>query len=106
MKKIVIQTTLIAFTSLSTLPAIAQTNNPIAPAEMAMAPMGQKIKGKLKQADTNNDGKWSMEEVSNMKHLQKNFTTIDTNKDGFLVPEELKAFGDNKKAQLLSLIHI
>ena len=47
----------------------------------------------LKAADTNGDGKFSREEANaSLPRIAKNFDAIDTNKDGFVTMEELRAF--------------
>lgn len=54
----------------------------------------KKDKDNFKEMDKDNDGKLSKAEVDagDRKHLQKNFTTIDTNKDMFITKDEIKAY--------------
>lgn len=47
--------------------------------------------GIWKRLDTDGDGRLSREEVANHPRLAQHFDAIDTNKDGFLTPEELRA---------------
>ena len=44
-----------------------------------------------KKWDANGDGKLSREEVANSPRLGANFEAIDTDRDGFLTAEELRA---------------
>ncbi len=46
--------------------------------------------------DTNGDGMISKPEAQSMPRLSSNFDAIDSNKDGQLSQEELKAFGQGK----------
>jgi Ca2+-binding EF-hand superfamily protein len=80
---------------LNEMPAVASSEEPkINPA----APLARRKNGKqerglaqiLKRADTDGDGKLSMEEAP--QHLKKNFAKIDTNGDGFLDKTELEAW--------------
>lgn len=54
----------------------------------------KKDKDNFKEMDKDHDGKLSKAEVdaSDRKHLQKNFTAIDTNKDMYVTKDELKAY--------------
>jgi Ca2+-binding EF-hand superfamily protein len=80
---------------LNEMPAVASSEEPtITPA----APLARRKNGKqerslmqiLKRADTDSDGKLSMEEAP--PFLKKNFAKIDTNGDGFLDKTELEAW--------------
>lgn len=55
----------------------------------------------FKKLDANADGKLSKQEVESVKDgkskLAQNFAVIDTNKDGFLEPAELKEFRKKNK---------
>ena len=54
---------------------------------------GHRMLEHLKAADTNGDGKFSREEANaSLPHIAKNFDAIDTDKDGFVTKEELRAF--------------
>jgi Ca2+-binding EF-hand superfamily protein len=44
-----------------------------------------------KALDTDGDGKLSRQEVANAPRLAQHFDELDTNKDGFLTPEEMRA---------------
>ncbi len=46
--------------------------------------------------DTNGDGMISKQEAQSMPRLSSNFDAIDSNKDGELSQEELKAFGQSR----------
>jgi len=54
---------------------------------------------KFKKADTNSDGKLSLDEfkAGYPKADDKKFAAADTDKDGFLTPEELKAARGKKR---------
>ena len=80
---------------LNEMPAVASSEEPmINPA----APLARRKNGKqerslvqiLKRADTDGDGKLSMEEAP--PFLKKHFAKIDTNGDGFLDKTELEAW--------------
>jgi EF hand len=51
----------------------------------------------MKKLDTNGDKMISRDEAKGHPKLEKNFDAIDTNKDGKLSPEELKAFRAAKR---------
>ena len=54
---------------------------------------GHKMRDHLKAADTNGDGKISREEANaSLPRLAKHFDEIDTDKDGFITKEEMRAF--------------
>jgi len=89
--KITLAAALIATTSL----AFAD-----APADAGKGDRAQKMQERLKAADKNGDGKISREEAAaSLPRLAKHFDEIDTNKDGFITKEEMKAFHDKKQAE-------
>jgi hypothetical protein len=57
-------------------------------------------KENFKEMDKDGDGKLSKVEVdgSDRKHLKKDFAAIDTNADGFISKDELKAYRAAHKA--------
>ncbi len=65
----------------------------------AATPQAEK-KDMFKKADANADGKLTLEEFKTMAKgdAEKKFTAADTDKDGFVTPEELKAARAAKKA--------
>lgn len=54
---------------------------------------GQKFAERFKKADANGDGKLTRAEAESggMKMVARNFEAIDTNKDGFVTPDEIRA---------------
>jgi hypothetical protein len=53
-----------------------------------------KMEERFKEADTNNDGQLSLDEVqAKMPRLAERFSTLDTDKNGFLSKDELKHGG-------------
>lgn len=61
--------------------------------EAVKAHKGERVDA-FKKADANADGKLSLDEFKTMAKgpdAEKKFTAADTDKDGFLTPEELKA---------------
>lgn len=61
--------------------------------DAAKGDRAQKAHERLKAADKNGDGKISREEANaSLPRLAKNFDAIDTNKDGFVTKEEMRAF--------------
>ena len=57
-----------------------------------------KMHERLKAADKDGDGKISRAEAVALPRIAKHFDEIDTNKDGFITREELKAFHDKRAA--------
>jgi Ca2+-binding EF-hand superfamily protein len=57
-----------------------------------------KMHERIKAADKDGDGKISRAEVVALPRIAKHFDEIDTNKDGFITHEELKAFRDKRAA--------
>jgi Ca2+-binding EF-hand superfamily protein len=62
------------------------------------APQDDGPMGRLKRADTNGDGMISREEASALPMISKHFDEIDTNHDGQLTIEELRAFHAKQRA--------
>ncbi|UPT66515.1 MAG: hypothetical protein M0D57_18980 [Sphingobacteriales bacterium JAD_PAG50586_3] len=60
----------------------------------------KKDRDNFKEMDKDGDGKLSKAEVdgSDRKGFIKNFGTADTNADGFITKDELKAYKANRKA--------
>jgi len=54
---------------------------------------------RLKAADTNGDGLISKEEAQALPMLAKHFNEIDTDQNGQLSPDELRAFHEKMRAQ-------
>ena len=74
----------------------AQT--PIEPPKGERGDRAQKMHERLKAADKDGDGKISRAEAVALPRIAKHFDEIDTNKDGFITREELKAFHDKRTA--------
>ena len=74
----------------------AQT--PIEPPKGERGDRAQKMHERLKAADKDGDGKISRAEAVALPRIAKHFDEIDTNKDGFITREELKAFHDKRAA--------
>ena len=53
---------------------------------------GQKFAERFKKADANGDGKLTRAEAEagGMRMVARNFDAIDTNKDGFVTPDEIR----------------
>ena len=62
-----------------------------APTDAPKGERAHKMHERMKAADKDGDGKISRAEAVAMPRLAKHFDEIDTNKDGFLSKEELKA---------------
>ena len=93
--KTLISSTVLALASATAFSALAQTPSaPAAPASGARTP------GKsLKALDINNDKMISRDEARGRPHLTKNFDAIDSNKDGQLTRQELKAYRQTHKGE-------
>lgn len=74
----------------------AQT--PIEPPKAERGDRAQKMHERLKAADKDGDGKISRAEAVALPRIAKHFDEIDTNKDGFITREEMKAFHDKRAA--------
>ena len=70
-----------------------------APAEQTRGERAHKMHERMKAADKDGDGKISRAEAIALPRLAKHFDEIDTNKDGFLSKEELKASREKHAAQ-------
>ena len=70
-----------------------------APAEQPKVERAHKMHERMKAADKDGDGKISRSEAVALPRLAKHFDEIDTNKDGFLSKEELKASREKHIAQ-------
>ncbi|MEP7156427.1 MAG: EF-hand domain-containing protein [Betaproteobacteria bacterium] len=88
--KITLAAALIATTSM----AFAE-----APADAGKGDRAQKMHERMKAADKNGDGKISREEAAaSLPRIAKHFDDIDTNKDGQITKEEMKAFHEKNHA--------
>ena len=68
----------------------------------ATPPKGEhahKMHERFKAADKDGDGKISREEAIALPRIAKHFDEIDTNKDGFITKEEMRAFHEKRMAQ-------
>jgi hypothetical protein len=73
------------------LPTVAQTPpTPPAPPAAPGAPAGNDMRARLLAADTNKDGKWSLEEWLAAGRREQGFRFLDANADGLVTPEELR----------------
>ena len=87
MKKVnVALVTVLLSASIGASAAFAQT-----PPEPPKGDHAKKMHERLKAADKDGDGKISRAEAAAMPRLAKHFDEIDTNKDGFITKEEMKA---------------
>lgn len=83
-------------TGISASAAFAQT--PPEPPKGHHADRAAKMHERIKAADKDGDGKISRAEAVALPYIAKHFDEIDTNKDGFLTKEEMKAFHDKRAA--------
>ena len=68
------------------------------PPEPPKSDRAQKMHERLKAADKDGDGKISRAEAAALPRIAKHFDEIDTNKDGFITKEEMKASHDKRAA--------
>lgn len=54
---------------------------------------------RLRAADTNGDGMISRSEAVALPRIARNFDAIDTNRDGQVTADELRAFRDSRRAE-------
>ena len=95
MKKVnVAVVTVLLSAGIGTSAVLAQT-----PPEAPKGDRAHKVHERIKAADKDGDGKISRAEVVALPRIAKHFDEIDTNKDGFVTKEELKARHDKRAAQ-------
>ena len=63
-----------------------------APTDAPKGERAHKMHERMKAADKDGDGRISRTEAAELPRLAKHFDQIDTNKDGFLGREEMKAW--------------
>ncbi|RCS58722.1 EF-hand domain-containing protein [Parvibium lacunae] len=51
----------------------------------------EKMRARLKEADKDGDGAISLSEATALPHLQQHFAALDTNQDGKVTREEMRA---------------
>ena len=85
--------TVLLLASIGASAAFAQS-----PPESPKVDRAHKMHERLKAADTDGDGKISRAEAVALPWLAKHFDEIDTNKDGFLTKEEIKAHREKHRA--------
>ena len=91
MKKVTV-TLFAALLSASLGASLAFAEAPLSPPADGKGERAHKMHDRLKAADKDGDGKISRAEVVALPRLAKHFDEIDTNKDGFLDREEMKAW--------------
>ena len=70
-----------------------------APADAPKGERAHKMHERFKAADKDGDGKISREEANAaLPRIARNFDAIDTNKDGFVTKEELRAYHEKNAA--------
>ena len=95
MKKVnVAVVTVLLSAGIGTSAVLAQT-----PPEAPKGDRAHKMHDRIKAADKDGDGKISRAEAVALPRIAKHFDEIDTNKDGFVTKEELKARHDKRAAQ-------
>ena len=95
MKKVnVAFVTILLSAGIGTSALFAQT-----PPEAPKGDRAHKMHERFKAADKDGDGKISRAEAVALPRIAKHFDEIDTNKDGFVTKEELKAQHDKRAAQ-------
>lgn len=80
--------------ALIALPALAQAPPappaPPAAPDVPAAPAGNDMRARLLAADTNKDGKWSLDEWLAAGRRERGFRFLDANADGSVTPAELQ----------------
>jgi Ca2+-binding EF-hand superfamily protein len=71
--------------------------------EEMRAKMQQRMQENFKKADKDGDGALSRAEVdAGMPRMAKDFDAIDANKDGKITQDEMRAFGEKRRAEMQS----
>ena len=95
MKKVnVALVTVLLLASIGASVVFAQT-----PPEATKGDRAHKMQERFKAADKDGDGRISRAEAVVLPRIAKHFDEIDTNTDGFITKEELKARRDKRAAQ-------
>ena len=85
--------TVLLSASIGASAAIAQT-----PPETAKVDRAQKMHERMQAADKDGDGNISRAEAVALPRLAKHFDEIDSNKDGIITKDEIKAYREKKGA--------
>ncbi|HZZ93270.1 MAG TPA: EF-hand domain-containing protein [Usitatibacter sp.] len=85
---------------MKTLALIAALGLASAATLVSAAPEGQGPMARLRAADTNGDGLISRDEAKALPRLAKHFDQIDTDRNGQISPEELKAAHQKMRAAM------
>ena len=95
MKKVnVALVTVLLSASIGATAAFAHT-----PVEPPKGERGRHMHERMKAADKDGDGRISRAEAAAMPRLAKHFDEIDTNKDGFITKDEMKAHREKRMAE-------
>ena len=97
MKKVTV-TLFTALLSASLGASLAFAEAPLSPPADGNVERAHKMHARLKAADQDGDGKISRAEAVALPRLAKHFDEIDTNKDGFLDRQEMKAWHQKRAA--------
>jgi Ca2+-binding EF-hand superfamily protein len=86
-----------AVTALLSASLIASSAFAQAPADAPKGERAHRMHERIKAADKDGDGKISRTESAALPRIAKHFDEIDTNKDGFVTMDELKAFHEKHR---------
>ena len=67
--------------------------------EKSRAEGHDRMHARLKEIDTDNDGRISRAEAANAPRLAEHFDEIDTNRDGFITREEMQAARQQRRGK-------